>query len=368
MVHLWLPDFAVAVERQRVPSLEGRPVVVGGRPGGRGVVAAASREARDAGVVAGMPLSQVPACCPDAQFVAGDIERYLEAADAVDELIRHDVDVVEWPALDEAVFEVPRSASRRSAVGAVEAVQQRVKARLGFDVACGVARRRVVARAAARLVAPRGLLCVLDGYEECFLAPLALEWLEGITPQAAAALRAAGVRSMGELAARPPDEARRWLGRSAAVLTSLARGDDPRGVVGRPTPRTLWREIVCADPAAGEGLGLVHAVEDLASSLGLSLRERGWTARAVSVRVQQAPDGTPLERTAALREATNLDASLADALRADARRLAMRTLGPVTVTLVARGLLELPSRQLRLFDTTAASHPRPARARTARTA
>lgn len=367
MVHLWLPDFAVAVERQRVPSLEGRPVVVGGRPGGRGVVAAASREARDAGVVAGMPLSQVPTCCPEARFVAGDIERYLEAADAVDELIRHDVDLVEWPALDEAVFEVPRTASRRSAVGVVEAVQHRVKARLGFDVACGVARRRVVARAAARLVAPRGLLCVLDGYDARFLAPLALEWLEGITPQVAAALRAAGVCSIGEFAARPPDEARRWLGRSAAVLAALARGDDPRGVVGRPTPRTLWREIVCADPAAGEGLGLVHAVEDLASSLGLSLRERGWTARAVSVRVQ-APDGTPLERTAVLREATNLDAPLADALRADARRLAVRALGPVTVTLVARGLLELPSRQLRLFDTTAVSHPGPARTRAARTA
>jgi DNA polymerase IV len=349
MVHLWLPDFVVAVERQRAPDLEGQPVVVGGRPGGRGVVAAASHEARARGVVAGLPLADVPARCPNARFVEGTIGRYLEAADAVDELIRHDVDLVEWPGLDEAVFDAPRLGSTRSMVGIVEAVQQRVKARLGFDVACGVAASRVVARAAARLVAPRGVLCVLEGYERRFLAPLAVDLLEGVSPDVAARLGRAGIESMGELAALPPDVARQWLGRAASVLTGLARADDPRGVAGRPVPRTVWREAECADPRAGSDAGgLAGCVDALAASLGMALRGRGWVARAITLRLVQQ-GGRPVERTISLREATNLDLPLIEAVRDDVRALAPRVMGPLAVALVARGLLALPTRQLPLF-------------------
>lgn len=349
MVHLWLPDFVVAVERQRAPDLEGQPVVVGGRPGGRGVVAAASQEARARGVVAGLPLADVPARCPNARFVEGAIARYLEAADAVDELIRHDVDLVEWPGLDEAVFDAPRIGSTRSMVGIVEAVQQRVKARLGFDVACGVAAPRVVARAAARLVAPRGVLCVLEGYERRFLAPLAVDLLEGVSPDVAARLGRAGVESIGELAALSPDVVRRWLGRAASVLTGLARADDPRGVAGRPAPRTVWREMPCADPrASADADGLSGCVDALGASLGIALRARGWLARAVTLRLVQQ-GGRPIERTIGLREATNLDRPLIEAVRDEARALAPRVVGPLAVALVARGLLALPTRQLPLF-------------------
>lgn len=378
MVHLWLPDFVVAVERQRAPDLAGQPVVVGGRPGGRGVVVAASHEARACGVVAGLPLADVPARCPNARFVEGTIARYLEAADAVDELIRHDVDVVEWPSLDEAVFDAPRIGSTRSMARIVEAVQQRVKARLGLDVACGVAAPRVVARAAARLVAPRGVLYVLEGYERRFLAPLPVALLEGLSPEVVTRLGHAGIESIGDLAALPSEVARHWLGRAASVLTGLARGHDPRGVAGRPAPRTVWREMNCADPrASADTGGLAGCVDALAASLGMALRGRGWVARAITLRLVQQ-GGRPIERTVGLREATNLDRPLIDAVHDDARALAPRVVGPLAVALVARGLLALPTRQLPLFvgsPTRAASagralawpthEPRPSAARPA---
>ena len=106
-VHVDLDSFFVAVERARRPALIGRPVVIGGRPGSRGMVAAASREARRCGVRAGMPLAQASVRCPEGTFLDGAFDAYFEASLEVDEILRRETPEIEWQSIDEVFLGLP---------------------------------------------------------------------------------------------------------------------------------------------------------------------------------------------------------------------------------------------------------------------
>ena len=305
-VHVDLDAFFVVVERARRPDLAARPLVIGGRPGGRGRVASASREARRCGVRAGMPLTQAAIRCPDAVFVDGAFDAYFAASLEVDDVLRRASPHVEWLSIDEAVVAL-HGAAPQQAVAIADGVRAAIQAR-GFDAAFGVARARLVSRIAAQLARPRGLVHVLDGYEARFLAPLKIEMLPGIDQALARRLRAAGIRRLGQIATLPDAELARLAGRAGTVLGRQAAGVDSARV--RPTALPPSRlDDRALTPPSSDTTRLHAAIAAEVDRVGHDLRARGVFARTLTLRVRLA-EGRVESRTVALGEPSALDGVL----------------------------------------------------------
>jgi DNA polymerase-4 len=313
--------------------LIGRAVVIGGRPESGGVVAAASREARRAGVRPGMPLAQAAARCPDAAFLGGAVDAYLAASARVDEVLRRESAEIEWLSIDEAYVALRHSSGQalrpssgqalrqasgeglphgtppdaRTDIAAIERIQAALQ-EMGLDAACGLARSKVVARIASQLARPRGVVHVLEGYEARFLAPLKIELLPGIDPALARKLRAAGIRRLGQLAKLSDTQLSVLAGRSGATLARHAAGIDATRV--RPTglPHAPLDDYELPVPTADPEV-LRAIVRARAEHLGRQLRAHGAFARSITLRVRHA-DGRVESRTAALTQPSALDEPL----------------------------------------------------------
>lgn len=290
VVHLDVDDFMVQVERAADPRLCGRALVVGGATVTTGVVAAASREARQAGVRPGMLLSQARYRCPGATYVAGALDRYLAATAAIDEIARREADAVDWLALDEAAL-VPRHAFATAGElrELIERIREAAARELGLALSVGAATSRTAARLAARLARPSGVLLVLSGYEARFLAPLDLGLLRGLAPSLEAKLRSRGIDTLGELTARPAAEVRELAGLHAAAFLDQARGCDTlRPLESAQTPRSLSRTVRCSTPtsALDDALPLLRV---LVGELLRTARANGYFARSLAIRVE-GPD------------------------------------------------------------------------------
>lgn len=306
-LHVDLGSFFIAVERRRHPEFAGRPLVVGGQPGGRGTVAAASREARRRGIRAGMPLAQASLRCPDGVFVEGTIDDGFAAARQIDELLRRETIEIEWTSIDDVAVGLPPERDVRINVARAERLHAAISD-LGFDAACGVARSKLVARIASQLARPRGFVHVLDGYEARFLAPLKIELLPGLDAMLARRLRSAGIRRLGQLARLDDAQVTALIGRAGAGLPRRAAGVDASRIrrTALPPPRIGERLLpeATADPDV-----LSVALRQEAERLGRDLRARGMFARSVSVRIRFG-DGRIESRTAPLPEPSALDEAL----------------------------------------------------------
>jgi nucleotidyltransferase/DNA polymerase involved in DNA repair len=338
IIHVDLDGFFVAVERQLDPrrfqsSTGARPIVIGGQPTAHGVVVAACPEAMQRGVRPGMSLAVAATRCPDAVFLDGAVERYLEASAAVDEILRdpHLVGsgaAVEWTAIDSVFVEVGRFEQPGAAAPAVagdglriaERIRERLGRELGFDVSCGIATTRAAAQIASRLSRPRGVLYALPGYEARLLAPLDVGLLPDLPAGARQRLMMEGIQTLGDLAHVSPERARALLGTRGPAFARCARGEDDRPVDRSQPPRSIAREVTLTHPDAKEA-ELAEVVRHLADVLSLRLRSMGWFARTISLRLRaplEAPDGPPetsrparrVVRSVTLREATALGEDL----------------------------------------------------------
>jgi DNA polymerase-4 len=308
VLHLDLDSFFVAVERRRRPELNGRPVVIGGKPGSRGMVAAASREARKSGIRVGMPLAQAAIRCPDGVFVDGALDACFAASRQVDELLRRETADVEWLSIDEAFVGLQGAAPSRAAVVDAGERLHRELAALGFDAACGIARSKLVAKIASRLARPSGVIHVLDGYEARFLSPLKIDMLPGIGPAMVMRLRAAGIRRLGQLAKLTEAQVSLLAGRTGRALVQQAAGIDASRIrrTALPAPRIAEQSLASAsaDPGA-----LHEALASECERAGRDLRSRGVFAATVTVRVRFA-DGRADSRTTRLPEPAASDEAL----------------------------------------------------------
>jgi DNA polymerase-4 len=315
--HLDLDSFFVAVERQRRPDLSGRPVVIGGRPGSRGMVAAASREARRCGIRVGMPLAQASVRCPDSVFLDGAFDAYFTASLHVDELLRRESPDIEWQSIDEVFVGLTPGARPRAAVDIVERIQRGLQD-LGFDVSVGLARSKLVARIASRLGRPRGVVQVLDGYEARFLSPLKIEMLPGVDSALARRLRTAGIRRLGQIAKLSEPQLSLLAGRAGATLVRHAAGIDDSRIRRTAMPPARIEERQLAAPSADADAVHAALLADV-ERLGRELRSRGVFARTLTLRLRFA-DGRVDSRTLPLSEATALhEALLAGAMELLAR-------------------------------------------------
>src|SRR5688572_19574965 len=229
IIHVDLDGFFVAVERQADPRLASRPVVIGGQPSTHGVVVAACAEAARRGVRPGLSLAVAAARCPEAAFLDGAVERYLEASAAVDEILRdphmagpRSVGIgtaVEWTAIDSVFVQVGSGDGLRVA----ERIRERLLHELGFEVSCGIAATRAAAQIASRISRPRGVLYALPGYEARLLAPLDIGLLPDLPTGARQRLVMERIMTLGDLAGVSDDRAKALLGARGPSFVRWAR-------------------------------------------------------------------------------------------------------------------------------------------------
>ena len=287
IVHADLDAFFAAAEVLRRPELRGRPLIVGGRPGGRGVVASASYEARAFGVRSAMPVAQAVRLCPQAVFLSPDGAYYGRLARRFRDLLGRFSPLVEMVSVDEAYLDLSHS---ERAFGppetAARAIKQAVRDELGLVVSLGVAGSRLVAKIASDLDQPDGLRVVEPGSEAAFLAPLPVERMPGIGPKASERLRQMGVNTLGTLAGMPLSVLQPIFGRRVEEVVLRARGVDERPVEAEDEParslgheRTFARDLLAADAIAA-------ALDDLAARTGRDLRRRELQAESVTVKLR----------------------------------------------------------------------------------
>jgi DNA polymerase IV len=243
ILHVDLDAFYASVEQLDDPRLRGRPVIVGGL-GGRGVVAAASYEARQFGVRSAMPMGRARRACPSAAFVSPRFDRYSEKSREVMDILRSVTPLVEQLSIDEAFLDV-RGARRLLGTGVeiAGAIRARVLADAGLVASVGVATTKFLAKLASDLSKPDGLLAVPPGTEVEFLAPLPVSRLWGVGPATWRRLDRMAVHTIGEVAALPESTLTAALGQSLGRrLFALARNDDPRAVVPEHVVKSIGAE------------------------------------------------------------------------------------------------------------------------------
>lgn len=251
IVHLDLDAFFATVEMIENPDLQGKPIVVGGRPGERGVVATASYPARARGVRSAMPMSLALQRCPEAIVIAPHHALYQQYSQRVMALLRQASPLVEQMSIDEAYLDFTDLVSAwENSMELAGRLQRQVQEETGLSASLGVATNKLVAKIASDQNKPGGLTVVRPGHEASFLAPLPVRVLWGIGPRTADKLSAIGVTTVGELAERPVDQLREHFGNHGAEMARQARGKDPRPLVaarGRKSvsqERTFARDIV----------------------------------------------------------------------------------------------------------------------------
>src|SRR5437588_7951411 len=233
VAHLDLDAFFAAVEELENPALRTKPLIVGGDPHGRGVVATANYVARTFGIHSAMSCAEALRRCPHAVFVRSRHSLYREYSRSVWDTIRGVVPTIERTGMDEGYLDVGEVVEDDflEARKLAEAVQTAVRAATSLRCSLGVSTSKVVAKVASDCRKPGGLVVVPAGNEATFLAPFDVRRLPGVGPKAEARLRAAGVATIGALAQLGDLDLRRLLpGSVGAVLRDRARGVDPRGL------------------------------------------------------------------------------------------------------------------------------------------
>ena len=230
ILHADMDAFYASVEQRDHPELIGQPVIVGGL-GSRGVVTAASYEARPFGVHSAMPMAEARRLCTHGVYLAGRMTRYAEVSREIFAAFAAFTPLVEPLSLDEAFLDVTASLGLfGTPVEVARQLKQRVREQCGLAVSVGIAPTKMVAKIASTLSKPDGLLEVPPAGVEEFLAPLAVSHLWGVGPVTLAALTRAGILTIGNLARANPELLRGACGRQAVALTALAQGHDPRSV------------------------------------------------------------------------------------------------------------------------------------------
>ncbi|MBW2464238.1 MAG: DNA polymerase IV, partial [Deltaproteobacteria bacterium] len=234
--------FYASVEQRDDPSLRGKPVVVGGRSK-RGVVSAASYEARVFGVHSAMPMVEALRRCPDAVVVGGHMKRYAEVSKHIFEIFRRYSPLVQGLSLDEAFIDVTGSQKLFGDGETIAALIRRdIRSELELTASAGVAPSKFVAKIASDFDKPDGLTVVRPGEVTAFLTPLSLDRMWGVGPRAAAHLREHGFETIGDLATAPEGKLTRILGSWGASVGRLARGEDDREVVVGEAAKSVGAE------------------------------------------------------------------------------------------------------------------------------
>ena len=286
IIHADFDAFYTSVEQLDDPKLRGKPVVVGGSPNNRGVVASASYEARRFGVSSAMPMSIALRLCPNAIRRPTNFSRYREVSRRVMAIFREFTDLVEPLSLDEAYLDVTASVTPgRGASDIARILKRRVKAELGLTISVGVATGKSVAKIASEIDKPDGFKVVPPGSEKDFLSPLPVGQLWGIGPKRVDQLKVEGIHTIGELALQPEEWFILRFGKTGPRMRSLALGDDDREVVVERKTKSVSSETTLSRDT-GDREVLQDLVGRLSQDVAQSLRSKALRGRTVKLKLR----------------------------------------------------------------------------------
>ena len=353
--HVDMDAFFVSVEELSNPALKGRPVVVGGKPGERGVVAAASYAARKFGVRSAMPLREAYRKCPQAIFLEGHPERYLEYSKRVGRILKEFSPLVSMASIDEAYLDLTGTERLLGPpLAAAHSLHEAVRDETGLPCSIGIGTSRLVAKICSALAKPNGVLLVQPGRESQVLAPLEIGRIPGVGRVMRDKLHALGVHTIGEAAMRGESFLETHLGKAGADLAGKALGRDAgawfsQEFANETDPKSISHETTFPEDTLDSVL--VNAtIAKLTQLVARRLREHSLWAKTVQIKIRYS-DFSTKTRAKTLKEATQLDSVLLQTARGLYERnhthgKAVRLLG-----VHASSLREAPDAQPRLFDT-----------------
>ncbi len=289
IVHLDMDAFFVSVERARDPSLKGKPVVVGAVEG-RGVVAAASYEARRYGIHSAMPAAQARQLCPHAVFLPGTPGLYGRVSRAIRQLLERRVPVVEMASIDEAYLDLTGCDRACGPVTvAVDRLLREVRQTFGLDLSAGIATNRLLAKVASKSAKPSGMLRVFPGREREFLAPLPLGAIPGVGESLEARLRVMGLATVGELARLELPLLERAFGPACGHwLYRMSRGKGGAKVeAGRPMVKSVGNSVTFNEDTVDRTF-LEGVLYRLAEQVGARTRRKGLVGRTLTLKLRYA--------------------------------------------------------------------------------
>src|SRR5271155_281058 len=309
ILHVDMDAFFVSVELLERPELRGKPVVVGGRPDQRGVVTAASYEARKFGIQSAMPLRTAGKLCPHAIFLDGHHHKYAQWSDRVATILNGFSPVVEMVSIDEAYLDLSGTQRMHGPpFAAADKLLRNITKQTGLPCSAGLATTRLVAKVASEQAKPRGLVWVAPGREERFLARLPVRKIPGIGEVTERALRAMGIEIVEQIAALPQEKLEKVFGQWGDALYRKARGGDSYEFVIDAEPKSISH-----NHTFGEDTNDTEALHALLSHLSQKackrLREAGLATRTLTLTIRYAGFDTHT-RAKTLSEATQLDADI----------------------------------------------------------
>ena len=306
ILHVDMDAFFVSVELLDRPELRGKPVIVGGQPDQRGIVSTASYEARKYGIHSAMPLRTAARLCPHAVFLECRHHLYSEWSDRVAAILGKYSPIVEMASVDEAYLDL---AGTERIFGppfaAAHALLREITATTGLPCSAGLARTRLVAKVASDQAKPRGLLWVPAGMEEIFLAPLSVRRIPGIGKVTEAALQAAGIETVQQLAAATQENLEGEFGRWGTALHRKARGGDTYEFLEDAEPKSISHNHTFSFDTADRA-ALDTTLSLLTQKSMKRLRDASLSTSTVTLTIRYAGFET-ITRAQTLREPTHLD-------------------------------------------------------------
>jgi DNA polymerase-4 len=309
ILHVDMDAFFVSVELLERPELRGKPVVVGGRPDQRGVVTAASYEARKYGIQSAMPLRTAGKLCPHAIFLDGHHHKYTQWSDRVATILNSFSPIVEMVSIDEAYLDLSGTERMHGPpFAAADKLLRNITKQTGLPCSGGLATTRLVAKVASDQAKPRGLVWVAPGREEMFLAPMPVRKIPGIGKVTERALLAMGIETVQQIAREPQEKLEKIFGRWGNALYRKARGGDSYEFLIDAEARSISHNHTFGEDTLDENV-MTATLSHLSQKACKRLRESGLSARTLTLTIRYAGFDT-YTRSKTLPEAAQLDGDI----------------------------------------------------------
>ena len=317
--HVDMDAFFVSVEELFAPALCGKAVVVGGRPNERGVVSAASYEARKFGVHSAMPLRTAYKLCPQAIFVDGHPERYRQYSERVFEVLNSFTPKLEMASIDEAYLDMTGTERLHGPpLSAAHKLHDAVRQRTQLKCSIGIAASRLVAKVASDQAKPNGVLWVLPGTETAFLAPLDVRKIPGVGKVMEKKLNALGVHTVADLARLEPVFLEEHFGKWGLALAGKAQGENAGGwfdaeIGERGLPKSISHEHTYSHDESSDEV-IESTLARLSEMVARRLREQRLHTRTIQLKLRYE-DFTTITRAHTLPQPTQIDTEIFHTVR-----------------------------------------------------
>src|SRR5579864_7631286 len=309
--HVDMDAFFVSVEEIFDSSLKGKAVVVGGQRHERGVVSAASYEARKFGVHSAMPLRTAAKLCPHAIFVDGHPDRYREFSEKVFRVLSSFTPQVEMASIDEAYLDMTGTARLHGPpLKAAHLLHERMKAETNLNCSVGIGSSRLIAKVSSAQAKPNGVLWIVPGEEAKFLPPLDVREIPGVGKVMETHLHALGIKKVGDLARLEESELAERFGKWGLALAGKARGEDAGGWFDSEVGADIEAKSISHEHTYNEDTADAAHLEStlmrLSEMVGRRLREANFHARTIQLKLRYK-DFTTITRAHTLPAPTQLD-------------------------------------------------------------